>query len=543
MKIFYRIIFILIFQSAPFNQQSFSQQAPGIEWQNTIGGGLRDDLRDIQQTSDGGYILGGFSHSNISGDKAENNWDSTLSTNDYWIVKTDVSGNILWQNTIGGSGDDHLFSIRQTTDGGYILGGLSLSNISGDKTENCIGGSTWPDYWIVKTDSIGNIQWQNTIGGNSGDQLHCIQQTIDGGYILGGSSKSNISGDKTENSWSSSEDYWIVKTDISGNIQWQNTIGGSGDDVLLSIQQTNDGGYILGGFSWSNISGDKTENSIGYYDYWMVKINGTGIIQWQNTIGGDMDDLLFSIRQTIDGGYILGGLSRSNISGDKVENSNGGDDYWIVKTNASGNIQWQNTIGGNDQDILMSMQQTAEGGYILGGGSLSNISGDKTENNSGYTDFWIVKINSSGNIQWQNTIGGNYWEEFYSIKQTVDGGYILGGNSQSNISGDKTENCIGFYDFWIIKLFPDTITGIIKHQNQTSNIQISPNPFTTSLTIKGTTQKGELIIFDVTGKEILRAKTFDAETKINTAHLTPGFYLVRYSEENKTVNMKVIKAP
>ena len=226
------------------------------------------------------------------------------------------------------------------------------------------------------------IEWQKTIGGGVYDYLHSIQQTTDGGYILGGYSLSNISGDKTENS-NGSSDYWIVKTDASGNIQWQNTIGGSSSEILNSIQQTTDGGYILGGISKSNISGDKSENCFGDYDYWIVKTDSSGNIQWQNTIEGNNFDYLTSIRQTTDGGYILGGYSSSNISGDKTENSNGLYDYWIVKTDATGNIQWQNTIGGNDHDNLISLQQTTDGGYILGGHSASNISGDKTENSYG----------------------------------------------------------------------------------------------------------------------------------------------------------------
>jgi hypothetical protein len=198
---------------------------------------------------------------------------------------------------------------------------------------------------LIKLSASGQeIEWQNTIGGSSNDRLYAIKQTIDGGYILGGNSQSNISSDKTENSLGG-VDYWIVKTDSFGSIQWQNTIGGSGSDYCRSIQQTSDGGYILGGYSDSNISGDKLENCIGGDDYWIVKTDGGGNIQWQNTIGGIYDDRLRSIQQTVDGGYILGGWSQSIISGDKSENSFGDWDYWIVKIDAIGNIQWQNTIG------------------------------------------------------------------------------------------------------------------------------------------------------------------------------------------------------
>jgi len=426
-----------------------------IEWQNTIGGNSLDRINSMQQTTDGGYIIGGSSYSSISGDKTEN----SNGTIDFWLVKIDAFGNIQWQNTIGGSNDDEIYSVKQTPDGGYIVGGWSMSNISGDKTENCIGES---DFWIVKTDASGNIMWENTIGGDDVDWIFSIDLTSDGGYILGGYSFSGISGDKTENSMGiGSGDYWIVKTDSISNIVWQNTIGGSGPEMFNSIQSTADGGYILGGYSASNISGDKTEICDGAYDFWVVKIDALGSIQWQNTIGGSGYDELYSVHQTADGGYILGGTSNSNISGDKTENCIGLQDYWIVKTDSLGVIQWQNTIGGNHFDQLMSIVQTSDGGYMMGGWSLSNISGDKTENAIGYDDYWIVKTDASGNIQWQKTIGGVDGDELYTTLQTNDGGYLLGGYSSSNISGDKTEICNGGYDFWIIKVTEryNSITG------------------------------------------------------------------------------------
>jgi hypothetical protein len=415
-----------------------------IEWQNTIGGSGEDFLYSISQTSDSGYILAGCSESNISGDKTENSNGGL----DYWIVKTDSLGIIQWQNTIGGNGDDILLSMVTVSDGGFILGGLSTSNISGDKTENCNGDY---DYWIVKTDSLGNIQWQNTIGGNGYDQLSSVIQTSDGGYMLGGHSQSNISGDKTENCIGS-YDYWIVKTDSLGVILWQNTIGGSNVDFFYSIAQTSDGGYFLGGSSQSNISGDKTENSNGVPDFWIVKIDSLGIIQWQNTIGGIGGDNLYSFAQTSDKGYVLGGWSASDISGDKTENSNGVSDFWIVKTDSTGVIQWQNTIGGSRNDRLSSIAQSSDGGYIWVGKSDSNISGDKSKNCYGYYDFWFVKTDSTRAIQWQTTIGGSKYDMFHSLVQTSDDGYVLGGESNSDISGDKSEHSNGLSDYWIVKI-------------------------------------------------------------------------------------------
>ena len=441
--------------------------APAIQWQNTIGGDAWDYLYSAQQTTDGGYVLFGTSISNLSGDKTE----SCMGDYDFWIVKTDANGNILWQNTIGGNGYDEGLTAQQTTDGGFIIGGKSMSNISGDKTENSQG--IW-DYWVLKLSSTGSIEWQNTIGGNDNEYLQSIRQTNDGGYILGGNSKSNISGDKSENCIGML-DYWIVKLDSMGNIQWQNTIGGSGNDYMWNVIPTTDGGYALSGYSTSNISGDKTENCSGASDIWFVKLDAFGSIQWQNTIGGNADDDVEAMNQTSDGGYILGGVSNSNISGDKTENvigTYGFADCWIIKLDSVGNIQWQNTIGGTLLDGANSISQTTDGGYIVGGNSKSNISGDKTENSIGNSnDLWILKLDALGNIQWQKTIGGNSNDGVFSASQTFDGGYILGGPSNSDISGDKTENSQGSYDYWLIKLEPVNCTPCPKPTNlSTTNI-------------------------------------------------------------------------
>lgn len=492
---------------------AFAQSAPAIQWQNTIGGSDRDELYCVQQTVDGGYILGGHSTSNISGDKAE----SSNGSWDCWIVKTDSNGNIQWQNTIGGNNSDWLHSIKQTTDGGYILGGQSESSISGDKTENSNGG--W-DYWIVKIDSIGIIEWQNTIGGNEDDKMFSIQQTTDGGYILGGISDSDSTDDKTEDS-KGYMDYWIVKTDSLGNIQWQNTIGGNDNDILGSVIQTVDGGYLLVGYSRSGPSGDKTTLSNGVEDYWIVKTDSQGSIQWQRSFGYGAQDLLYAVQQTAEGGYILGG------------SNNSAGHYWIIKTDTGGNTQWQKTFGGSGAEILYSIQQTTDRGYILGGISTSNISGHKTENNwdticnpNCTPDFWIVKTDSVGNLQWENTIGGSSWDYIFSIQQTNDGGYILGGHSSSNLSGDKTENTIGvlgFDDYWIVKLYPDAITSTFNIQNSEFNISISPNPTSNFIFLNKENLTAE--IFDLTGRKLLHQKIKGKQ--LNISNFSSGIYFLK----------------
>ncbi len=385
-----------------------------------------------------------------------NKTENSNGTTDYWVIKTDANGTIQWQNTIGGSAYDVLYDAHQTPDGGFIIGGYSSSGISGDKTESNLGEQ---DYWVLKLDNTGAITWQNSLRTNKNDMCTSIHPTSDGGYIIGGFSAGGINGDKTTAS-KGLDDFWILKLDATGNILWQKSIGGSGSDLLVTLRQTTDGGYIVGGSSISNLSGDKTENSNGAYDYWIMKLNSTGNIIWQNTIGGSDMDALSDVIQTNDGGYLIGGYSSSGISGDKTEANLGSDDYWILKLDELGNIIWQNTIGGTARDVLTGLHQTSDNGYIINGYTPSGISGDKTEATFGgfsYGDYWILKLDVTGNIIWQKTIGGNGEDLSGSLDVNADGSIIISGTSMSPVSGNKTTPFYGIADFWAIKLETDCV--------------------------------------------------------------------------------------
>ncbi len=441
------VIFLITMFCSPL--LSLAQET---DWQKCIGGNGSDYLQSIIQTSDGGYLCGGYSASGLSGSKTEISQGSF----DYWVIKLDLAGNIEWQNTVGGVDVDILNSVYQTPDGSFICGGYSRSGISGDKTEYKRGSE---DYWIVKLDASGVVVWQKTIGGSNSDMLYAVSPTNDGGMICGGSSSSNANHDKTEVS-NGFFDYWIVKLDSSGSIQWQNSIGGNSDDQLRSISQTADGGYFCGGYSRSGISGDKTEFS-NNNDYWVLKLDSVGNIQWQNTIGGNNEDYLTTALQTPDGGFICGGYSNSNASGDKTKNSKGGYDFWIVKLDNTGNIEWENTIGGSGADKLHYLEPVTDGGYICGGNSESDLSGDKHEYSLGAGDYWVVKIDSSGNPQWQNSFGGSEFDYLFTGTVTADGKLVFGGNSDSGISGDKTSAGFGSKDYWIVRMINNhnLITG------------------------------------------------------------------------------------
>ena len=367
---------------------------------------------------------------------------------DFWIVKLDKNGNIQWQRALGGTKEDEARSIQQTSDGGYIVAGWTFSN-DGNVSGNH-GGS---DFWIIKLDRSGNIQWQKTLGGSENDYAYSIQQTSDGGYIVVGYTTSNdedVSGNHGERSFWGwwPEDAWIVKLDSKGNIQWQRSLGGSDDDAAYSVQQTSDGGYIVAGCTSSNDGDVNVLEKHLKADIWIIKLDKKGNLQWQRILGGSSDECPNAILQTQDGGYVIAGHTFSK-DGDVYGFHKGvfSGDAWIVKLDKRGNTQWQKTLGGFDSDEAYSVLQTPDGGYIIAGYTCSS-NGDVSENHGG-DDFWIVKLNKNERIEWQKTLGGSDDEEAYSIQRTTDGGYVVAGYTESN-DYDVSGNH-GLKDFWIVK--------------------------------------------------------------------------------------------
>jgi len=498
---------------------SFALAQPTIQWQECLGGSGNDRAFDIQKTIDGGYILAGSSDSN-NDDVSGNHGDI-----DYWVVKISSIGTIEWEKSYGGSGRDYASSIQQTSDGGYIVAGSSVSN-DGDVSGN---HSLGEDYWVVKLTSLGTIEWQKAFGGSGFDYSYSIQQTSDGGYIVAGTSDSNdgdVSGHHDD------DDYWVVKLNSIGTIEWQKSIGGSGFDRAKSIQQTSDGGYILAGTSDSN-DGDVSLNN-GYEDYLVVKINSIGTIEWQKSFGGSGRDYANSIQQTSDGGYIVAGSSVSN-DGDVSGNNGLAMDYWVVKLTSLGAIDWQKALGGINNDYSYSIQQTSDGGYIVAGITYS-IDGDVSGNNGG-VDYWMVKLTITGTMEWQKALGGTGLDYSYSIKQTSDGGYIVTGESISNdgdVSGNHGEN-----DYWVVKLSDSQLS---IENSEPVLFSIFPNPAQNTINIKA---DNKLIgksysTYDSKGKIVLSGKITSVNTVIEIGNLSGGIYLFSVGENLKQI-FKVIK--
>lgn len=552
-----------------------TNSAGDIEWQNTIGSNGIDNLTDIESATDGGFLVAGYTVGGISGDKTENVIGGGC---DMWVLKLDDSGNILWQNTIGGNRRDYVRAVEQTSDGGFILGGNSESKAAFDKSQNNRDSlyPFTNDFWIVKIDSTGNILWDKTIGGNNEEILYSIEQTMDGGYIIGGTSLSGISGDKNEPNYGppGSSDYYIIKLDAVGNIIWQQTIGGNADDEFRSIHQTADGGFLIGGYSASAISGDKTEapiGGVGDHDFWVLKLDAFGNILWQNTIGGSLNDLLYTSLINTDGDFILGGISFSGISGDKLTGNIGFYDYWIVKVDHNGELIWEKTIGGSEGDYLHAITQSADGNLLLGGFSLSNTSGNKTEDNIGsYTDIWLVNLQpetcgvptgiatnaitqTKATVFWDMNVWASNYQVYYRPVGAIS---WLKKNTTSNIVQlkslspgttyqykirTKCENLI-FSEFSDILNFT-TLPLRESNMNERSFIDIYPNPASEEISISLSEDFNNAIIFitNITGNVLLQQNMLTQFMAVNIASIPSGLYFINFNIDGIKSTQKFIK--
>ena len=448
--------FVVYVHAATVPGISLSSPQPAIQWQQSFGGTSGDELYCLRQTSDGGFVLGGYSGSSAgTGNKISQRCGSQA---DFWVVRLDADGSVLWDKSFGGFNVEYLYSPEETTDGGFILGGYSLSDPGMcSKTSPKYG---MRDFWVVRLGSDGDKLWDKSFGGSGFEPLYSLQQTSDGGFILGGYSDSAAgSGNKTSPNHGFS-DFWVVRLDPEGNTLWDKSFGGSDIEYLYGLQETTDGGFILGGCSFSDPgTGDKTSPRYGSADFWVVRLDTDGNMIWDKSFGGSEYDYLKSLQQTSDGGFILGGCSYSGPgTGDKTSPQYGYGDFWAVRLDADGNKVWDESFGGNDLDELTCLQETMDGGFIVGGRSYSTA-GSRMSPYYGGRDFWVVRLNAAGNKLWDMSFGGSDNDDLYSLQQTNDRGFILGGYSRSAPgTGNKESASYGAGDFWVVKLDAGVLT-------------------------------------------------------------------------------------
>jgi hypothetical protein len=376
-------------QTSPPANTIIPATSPSPHFCKAIGGKNDDDGNSLIQTSDGGYLIAGYTESFGEGEA------------DVYVVKLDAKGNLQWTRTIGGPGYEIGYSLIQTSDGGYAIAGESSSFGAGEA-----------DVYVIKLDANGNLQWTKTIGGPASEVGSSLIQTSDGGYVIAGFTNSFGAGEA---------DVYVVKLDASGNLQWTKTIGGPKGDWGFSLIQTSDGGYAIAGATQSFGAGE--------WDVYVVNLDAKGNLQWTKSIGGPAGEIGFSLIQTSDGGYAITGATTSFGAG--------GTDVYVVKLDAKGNLQWTKTIGGPADEIGFSLIQTSDGGYA--------ITGATTSFGAGGTDVYVIKLDANGKPQWTKTIGAkNEKLVNSSIIQTSDGSYVIAGTTRSFGPGGR--------DVYVVKL-------------------------------------------------------------------------------------------
>lgn len=354
---------------------------------------------------------------------------------------------VEWSRHFGGSAQDQANEIRQTQDGGFIVAGYSRSDDQ-DLTQN-YGGA---DFWVFKLDSLGTLQWQKSLGGSGDDIATAVVETPNGDFLIAGGTTSN-DGLVTGNH--GLEDVWVVRLDANGNMLWAKCFGGSKNERTESLNGTSDGAFILAGYAQSG-DGDLTSN-YGDFDYWVLKIDDTGNLLWQNNFGGTLSDWGFGIAPTPDGGYIATGSTFSDNG--NVSANQGFYDYWVVKLDTNGQLQWEKNFGGAGEERAYAVDVLENGGAVIGGTSISG-SGDVSGNNGSY-DFWAIGLDSDGSLGWSRNFGGSQEDRAFAMKELSSGGFLIGGMSASS-NGDVSQH-YSSKDAWLLKL--DDMGNLIWEKN------------------------------------------------------------------------------
>lgn len=431
------LVSILLFScSEDDNLPIVSISSGEVEWSKTFGGSKNELANSVVRTNDGGYAILGYTQSNDGDITDKPNEDF-----DYWVMKFNSNDELEWNKTYGGSLDDRGSKIIQTQDGGYAIVGYSQSN-DVDATQN--QGSY--DFWVVKLTSNGIVSWEKSFGYTGSDKGYSILQTSDNGYLLSGVLDVTASGGAGNSKavLHAGGDYWAIKLDVSGNTQWTKYFGGSLNDTLSDAVQTPDGGFLLVGSS-DSADVDITINN-GTYDFWVVKIDALGALVWEKTYGGSEIDEARAIVVSNDGNYLIVGDTRS--ADVDVSQNSGSADLWLIKITENGTLIWEKTFGGSSFDVGRAIVKTQDNDFIIAGSSRSQ-DGDLNENN-GQNDAWVLKINDSGGVVWQQTIGGSNIDFAYGIAELNNKKVVLVGESSSS-DFDIIENK-GFTDLLIAKI-------------------------------------------------------------------------------------------
>ena len=499
----------------------FTFSAQEVLWQKDIKSSTQDFLSQITTTIDQQYLITGSSIQTKSQQPAANKQNNGY---DFHLVKLNQKGEQVWEKYLSGQNHDYLSASVSTQEGGFLIAGTSYSGKGLDKKDDSKGGS---DIWLVRLNELGDELWQKTLGTASDEEARAVVQTTDLGFFVAGNVQNSSKG-------YGSKDAWIIRLDKNGKELSQLILGGKGLDEVEKMIPTKDGGALLGIYSRSSVGGTKKTENSGEGDYWIVKLDKNGKIEWEKNYGGKGDDHLRTLALTSTG-YLIGGESRSERSGNKTVGIEEGTDLWLVSLNERGEEQWQKSYNFKNRDILMGMSvihsadDKTSKGILLGGYTQAEGRIEKDDET-----FWILYLDQQGNEQWRKHIAGENRkkeERLSDIKLNRDGSIILAGTSAEELGKENWK---------IVKLGDSQIDKLIQKQD----IKIYPNPVSdyAYIEIGYDFSESDILVYDMGGRQLQSVKTKNKVTKINTQQLVQGAYLVVIkTDTNKTANAKLIK--
>ncbi|WP_374461049.1 T9SS type A sorting domain-containing protein [Chryseobacterium taeanense] len=498
--------------------------AQEVVWQKDIKSNTQDFLSQVTTTIDGQYLISGSSiqSNKISTDNKQNNGY------DFHLVKLNQQGEEVWGKYFSGQNHDFLSATVATQEGGFLVAGTSFSGKKFDKKDDSKGGS---DIWLVRLNEFGDEMWQKTIGESSDEEARAVIQTIDLGFFVAGNIQNSVKG-------YGSKDVLIVKLDKNGKDHAQIILGSKGLDEIEKMIPTRDGGALLGLYSRGNIGGTKKTENFGEGDYWIIKLSKDGKVEWEKNFGGKGDDHLKTLALTSTG-YVIGGESRSERSGNKTVSVEEGTDLWLISLDERGEEIWQKSYNFKNRDVLMGMSvihnsetdkhQPSTKGILLGGYTQAEgriESDDET--------FWMLYLDFNGNEQWRKYVKGESRkkeERLSDIKLNRDGSIILAGTSAEELGKENWK---------IVKLGDRQIDELIEKQD----IKVYPNPVPdyAYVEIGFDFKEADIVIYDIGGRQLQSLKTKNKVTKINTQAMIQGAYLITVKTDmNKTATAKIIK--
>ncbi|MCQ4138774.1 T9SS type A sorting domain-containing protein [Chryseobacterium sp. EO14] len=508
---------------------SFSS-AQEVVWQRDIPSSTQEFLSQITTTIDQQYLISG---SSIQPTKAEEGKSQKQNKGyDLRLMKLNQQGETVWEKYFSGNNHDFAASTVSTQDGGFAVLATSSSSKGFDKKDDSKGGS---DFWLIRINEFGDELWQKTIGSAADEEAKVVIQTTDMGFFVAGSFGS---AQDPKMKGYGSKDILVVRLDKNGKELSQLVLGGKGLDEVEKMIPTKDGGALLGIYSRSNLGGSKKTENYGEGDYYIIKLDKNNTVLWEKNFGGKGDDHVRTLALTSTG-YLIGGESRSERSGNKSVGIEEGTDLWLISIDERGEEIWQKSYNFKNRDVLMGMSvlhgsdEKTSKGILLGGYTQAE---GRIENDD--ETFWMLYLDQNGNEQWRKHVKGESRkreERLSDIKLNRDGSIVLAGTSAEELGKENWK---------IVKLGDKQVDQLIEKQD----IKIYPNPVTdyvyVELGFEGLREgafEAEIEVYDMGGRKLETVKTKNKITKINTQPLIQGAYLVTVKTNDKTANAKLIK--